>query len=177
LFVFLSFFLSFSPSLSLSMQYVHADLDYMDIYIWIYSGYDRKRFSIHILDVTWCLFQCDSQTLASHAPSSFLNLRMCRSNLESVFIVGFYSYCGEVRAAKKWGGEGQVMALSPAVHGLKYWTVLLSFSISVSRWDWKCICLHKLKMQHFADASPGSVLFRAPHARMVRGDACLLPSA
>lgn len=41
--------------------------------------------------------------------------QMCRSNLESVFIVGFYSYCGEVRAAKKWGGEGQVMALSPAV--------------------------------------------------------------
>ena len=41
--------------------------------------------------------------------------QMCRSNLESVFIVGFYSYCGEVRAAKKWGGEGQVMSLCPAV--------------------------------------------------------------
>ncbi|CAJ1447992.1 unnamed protein product, partial [Effrenium voratum] len=52
--------------------------------------------------------------------------QMCRSNLESVFIVGFYSYCGEVRAAKKWGGEGQIMPLSPAVpysfeHRLHEW--------------------------------------------------------
>ena len=44
-------------------------------------------------------------------------LRMCRSTLESVFIVGFYSFCGEVRAAKRWGGEGQVMPLTPAAPG------------------------------------------------------------
>lgn len=44
---------------------------------------------------------------------------MCRSNLESVFIVGFYAYCGEVRAAKKWGGEGQVMKLSAAAFELQ----------------------------------------------------------
>ncbi|CAE7876132.1 UBE2J2 [Symbiodinium microadriaticum] len=52
--------------------------------------------------------------------------QMCRSTLESVFIVGFYSFCGEVRAAKKWGGEGQVMSLTPAVpysfeHRLHEW--------------------------------------------------------
>lgn len=41
--------------------------------------------------------------------------QMCRNTLENVFLVGFYSYCGEVRAAKKWGGEGQVMTLNPAV--------------------------------------------------------------
>ncbi|CAD7935472.1 unnamed protein product [Amoebophrya sp. A25] len=37
--------------------------------------------------------------------------QMCRSTLENVFIVGFYSYHGEVRAAHKWGADGQVMKL------------------------------------------------------------------
>lgn len=41
--------------------------------------------------------------------------QMCRNTLENVFLVGFYSYHGEVRAAKKWGAEGKVMALNPAV--------------------------------------------------------------
>eukprot|EP00928_Gymnodinium_smaydae_P070397 TRINITY_DN54242_c0_g1_i1.p1 TRINITY_DN54242_c0_g1~~TRINITY_DN54242_c0_g1_i1.p1 ORF type:complete len:1126 (-),score=276.04 TRINITY_DN54242_c0_g1_i1:79-3456(-) len=41
--------------------------------------------------------------------------QMCRSTLQNVFIVGFYSYCGTVRAAEKWGGEGKVMQLNEAV--------------------------------------------------------------
>eukprot|EP00931_Biecheleriopsis_adriatica_P088278 TRINITY_DN62639_c0_g1_i1.p1 TRINITY_DN62639_c0_g1~~TRINITY_DN62639_c0_g1_i1.p1 ORF type:complete len:1151 (-),score=234.12 TRINITY_DN62639_c0_g1_i1:112-3564(-) len=41
--------------------------------------------------------------------------QMCRNTLENVFIVGFYSFCGEVRAAKKWGADGQVMSLKDAV--------------------------------------------------------------
>jgi len=40
--------------------------------------------------------------------------QMCKSVLENVFVVGFYSFCGEVRAAKEWGRPGQVMQLQPA---------------------------------------------------------------
>merc|ERR1719399_2019653 len=35
--------------------------------------------------------------------------QMCRNTLENVFIVGFYSYVGKVRAAKTWGEEAQVV--------------------------------------------------------------------
>ncbi|CAD7975021.1 unnamed protein product [Amoebophrya sp. A25] len=41
--------------------------------------------------------------------------QMCRSILQNVFIVGFYSYCGSVRAAKQWGEQGKVMQLRPAL--------------------------------------------------------------
>ncbi|CAD7947621.1 unnamed protein product [Amoebophrya sp. A120] len=40
--------------------------------------------------------------------------QMCRSVMQNVFIVGFYSYQGEVRAATEWGRPGKVMQLRPA---------------------------------------------------------------
>jgi erythromycin esterase-like protein len=40
---------------------------------------------------------------------------LSRESGESVFIIGFYSHSGGVRAAKGWGEEGKAMALTNAV--------------------------------------------------------------
>lgn len=41
--------------------------------------------------------------------------QMCRSVLDDVHIVGFYSHQGTVYAAQRWGGNGQCMNLLPSI--------------------------------------------------------------
>eukprot|EP00913_Durusdinium_trenchii_P020386 g19150.t1 len=101
--------------------------------------------------------------------------RMCRSNLESVFIVGFYAYCGEVRAAKKWGGEGQVMKLSAAVpysfeHRLHEWFAGKSASFPLYRFRDA-----SQKFEYVPLKSPLNIEYRAVHP-MVRVNKDLHPN-
>jgi len=67
--------------------------------------------------------------------------QMCRNTLKDVFIVGFDTYHGQVRAAKKWGTPGLVMTLKDA---LPY-----SFASQMHRWFPRtpgvCVSLHKLR--------------------------------
>lgn len=101
--------------------------------------------------------------------------QMCRSNLESVFIVGFYAYCGEVRAAKKWGGEGQVMKLSAAVpysfeHRLHEWFAGKSASFPLYRFRDA-----SQKFEYVPLKSPLNIEYRAVHP-MVRVNKDLHPN-
>eukprot|EP00929_Paragymnodinium_shiwhaense_P007221 TRINITY_DN111153_c0_g1_i1.p1 TRINITY_DN111153_c0_g1~~TRINITY_DN111153_c0_g1_i1.p1 ORF type:complete len:1203 (-),score=287.37 TRINITY_DN111153_c0_g1_i1:90-3698(-) len=73
--------------------------------------------------------------------------QMCRNTLENTFIVGFYSYQGEVRAARKWGGASEVMTLQPAVKN--------SFEYRLHEWfrDRSCVCpLRRFCAEYPADS-------------------------
>jgi len=77
--------------------------------------------------------------------------QMCRRTFNNVFVVGFHTYHGQVRAAKSWGSPGMVMDLKESIP--------YSFGHTMHTWfsgKSMCVALYKLKDPKNWEYKPGS---------------------